>query len=135
MASDPDFLQYITEQLSGVYGLSHRKMFGEYALYMGRKVVALVCDNQLFIKPTAAYRAHLERPTEAPPYPGAKPYLLIDAALDDRELLAELIRATEREKPEPKPKSKKTQSKKARSKEPPKTEKPATRKAGPPKKR
>jgi TfoX/Sxy family transcriptional regulator of competence genes len=135
MASDPDFLQYITEQLSGVYGLSHRKMFGEYALYMGRKVVALVCDNQLFLKPTAAGRALLERPTEAPPFPGAKPYLLIDAALDDRELLAELFRATERDMPEPKPKSKKTQSKKARSKEPPKTEKPATRKAGPPKKR
>ena len=33
MASDPEFLQYVTEQLSGVYGLSHRKMFGEYALY------------------------------------------------------------------------------------------------------
>lgn len=104
MASDADFLQYVTEQLSGVYGLSHRKMFGEYALYMGRKVVALVCDNQLFLKPTAAARALLEDPTEAPPYPGAKPYFLIDSALDDRDLLAELFRATERELPEPKAK-------------------------------
>jgi TfoX/Sxy family transcriptional regulator of competence genes len=106
MASDPDFIQYITEQLSGVYGLSHREMFGEYALYMGRKVVALVCDNQLFLKPTAAARALLPHPTEAPPYPGAKPYLLIDSALDDRELLAELFRATEHEVPEPKSKAK-----------------------------
>jgi TfoX/Sxy family transcriptional regulator of competence genes len=104
MASDPDFLQYITEQLSGVYGLSHRKMFGEYALYMGRKVVALVCDNQLFLKPTAAARALMDHPTETPPFPGAKPYFLIDSALDDRELLAELFRATERELPEPRAK-------------------------------
>ena len=115
MASDPEFLQYVTEQLSGVYGLSHRKMFGEYALYMGRKVVALVCDDQLFLKPTAAGRALIEQPTEAPPFPGAKPYLLIDAALDDRDLLAELFRATERELPEPKPK---------------KTKKPGKRKPG-----
>ena len=107
MASDPDFLQYVTEQLSGVYGLSHRKMFGEYALYMGRKVVALVCDNQLFLKPTAAGRALIDDPTEAPPFSGAKPWLLIDAALDDRELLTELFRATERDLPEPKPKPKK----------------------------
>lgn len=104
MASDADFLQYVTEQLSGVYGLSHRKMFGEYALYMGRKVVALVCDNQLFLKPTEAGRALIDHPAEASPYPGAKPWLLIDAALDDRELLAELFRATEGEVPEPKPK-------------------------------
>ena len=114
MASDADFLQYITEQLSGVYGLSHRKMFGEYALYMGRKVVALVCDNQLFLKPTPAGRALLEHPTEAPPFPGAKPYLLIDSALDDRDLLAELFLATERELPEPKPK--KTKKKATRRK-------------------
>jgi TfoX/Sxy family transcriptional regulator of competence genes len=111
MASDPDFLQYITEQLSGVHGLSHRKMFGEYALYMGRKVVGLVCDNQLFLKPTAAGRALIDDPTEAPPFPGAKPWLLIDAALDDRDLLAELVRATEREVVEPKPKKRKSRSK------------------------
>lgn len=111
MASDPDFLQYILEQLSGVHGLSHRKMFGEYALYVGRKVVALVCDNQLFLKRTEAGRALLDRPTEAPPFPGAKPYLLIDAALDDRELLSELFRVTETEVAEPKPKKRKPASK------------------------
>lgn len=103
MASDPDFMQYVREQLSGVHGLSDRKMFGEYALYVGAKVVALVCDNQLFLKPTDSGRALLDDPTEAPPFPGAKPYLLLDSALDDRELLAELFAATERELPAPKP--------------------------------
>jgi TfoX/Sxy family transcriptional regulator of competence genes len=31
-------------------------MFGEYAIYCNEKVVALVCDNQVFVKPTAAGR-------------------------------------------------------------------------------
>ncbi len=29
-----------------------RKMFGEYALYVDGKVVALVCDDHLFVKLT-----------------------------------------------------------------------------------
>jgi TfoX/Sxy family transcriptional regulator of competence genes len=107
-------------------------MFGEYALYMGRKVVALVCDNQLFLKPTATGRALLEHPTEAPPYPGAKPYLLIDSALDDRDLLAELFRATERDMPEPKPKkatkARKTTKTKAKKATSPKKRKPGSSK-------
>jgi TfoX/Sxy family transcriptional regulator of competence genes len=104
MASDPGFVQFICEQLHDVRDISHRKMFGEYAIYIGHKVVALVCDNQLFVKPTAAGRALLPHPVEAPPYPGAKPHFLLDAEVDDREFLAALFRATEREVPEPKPK-------------------------------
>jgi TfoX/Sxy family transcriptional regulator of competence genes len=104
MASEAGFVDFVCEQLRGVGGVSQRKMFGEYAIYVGRKVVALVCDDQLFLKPTAAGRALLADPVEAPPYPGAKPYFVIDEHLDDAELLAELFRATERELPEPKPK-------------------------------
>lgn len=104
MASDPDFVQYVCGQADGVRGLSYRKMFGEYALYLHGKVVALVCDDQLYVKPTAAGRALLERPVESPPFPGAKPWLLIDEQLEDRELMGKLLRATERELPAPKQK-------------------------------
>lgn len=107
MASDPGLVQFICEQLRGVGEVSHRKMFGEYAIYVGNKVVALVCDDRLFLKPTAAGRALLETPVEAPPYPGAKPYFLVDAYVDDAEFLSTLFRATEREVPEPKPKRRK----------------------------
>ncbi|HEX7051374.1 MAG TPA: TfoX/Sxy family protein [Longimicrobiales bacterium] len=107
MASDPGLVQFICEQLRGVGEVSHRKMFGEYAIYVGNKVVALVCDDRLFLKPTAAGRALLEAPVEAPPYPGAKPYFLVDAYVDDAEFLSTLFRATEREVPEPKPKRRK----------------------------
>lgn len=104
MASDAEFMRYVAEQLGGVPELSYRKMFGEYAVYVGAKVVALVCDNQLFLKPTAAGRALLGSPVEAPPYPGARPFYRVDEQLDDGEFMAALLLATEREVPAPKPK-------------------------------
>ncbi len=104
MASDPAFVTFVCKQLAAVDALSTRKMFGEYALYAGPKVVALVCDNQLFVKPTAAGRVLLGDPVEAAPYPGAKACFLIDEQLDDTALMAALILATERELPMPKAK-------------------------------
>lgn len=104
MASDPGFVEFVLEQLREVDNVSQRKMFGEHAVYVGRKVVALICRNQLFLKPTASGRTLLGTPMEAPPYPGAKPYFVVDEHLDDPEFLGELFRATEAEVPEPKPK-------------------------------
>ena len=104
MASSPEFVQYVCGQAAALAGLSYRKMFGEYALYLHGKVVALVCDDQLFVKPTAAGRALLEHPAEASPFPGAKPHFLIDEQLEDQELIVRLLRATESEVPAPKQK-------------------------------
>ena len=88
--------------------VSHRRMFGEFAVYCDGKVVALVCDNQFFLKPTDAGKALLERVKEAPPYPGAKPYYLIDAQLDDAEAAAAIVRATADALPAPKVKTAKS---------------------------
>jgi DNA transformation protein and related proteins len=108
MASDLSFVEYVRDQINADGQISFRKMFGEYAIYHGEKVVALVCDNQLFVKPTAAGRSMIANPVEAPPYPKAKPYFLIDEQLDDRDWLAGLICATANELPLPKPKKSKT---------------------------
>jgi TfoX/Sxy family transcriptional regulator of competence genes len=102
VASDIGFVEYVCEQIRGAGKVSHRRMFGEFAVYCDGKVVALVCDNQLFLKPTAAGKALLERVKEAPPYPGAKPYYLIDAQLDDAEAAAAIVRATADALPLPK---------------------------------
>ena len=106
MASDASLVDYICTQIANAPDVSSRKMFGEYAIYCGAKVVALVCDNQLFVKPTDAGRAILGDPIEAPPYPGAKPHYLIDDLddLDDAEALTRLFIETSRVLPEPKPK-------------------------------
>jgi TfoX/Sxy family transcriptional regulator of competence genes len=105
MASDIGFVEYVCEQIRGAGHVSHRRMFGEFAVYCDGKVVALVCDNQFFLKPTAPGKALLDRVKEAPPYPGAKPYYLIDAQLDDAEAAAAIVRATADALPMPKVKT------------------------------
>jgi TfoX/Sxy family transcriptional regulator of competence genes len=45
-------MEYICEQIAEAGNISYKKMFGEYAVYCDEKVVAFVCDNQLFVKPT-----------------------------------------------------------------------------------
>ena len=105
MASDIGFVEYVCEQIRGAGHVSHRRMFGEFAVYCDGKVVALVCDNQLFLKPTAPGKALLGRVKEAPPYPGARPYYLIDAQLDDADAAAAIVRATAEALPMPKAKT------------------------------
>ena len=104
MASDLSFVEYVREQMAGAGSISFRKMFGEYAVYCDGKVVALVCDNQLFVKMTPVGTAMLARVKEGMPYPGAKPWIAADEYLDDEELLARLIRETAKVLPAPKPK-------------------------------
>src|SRR5512133_565344 len=108
MATDQNTMDFLLDQLSATGSVSSKKMFGEYCLYFDGKPVALVCDDQLFLKPTEAGRAMLKQVVEGSPYPGAKPHLLITGDLwDEREWLCELVRATARELPLPKPKVKK----------------------------
>ena len=104
MATDLEFMEFLADQMAGAGEISYRKMFGEYAVYLDGKVVALVCDNRLFVKPTAAGRAYSGAPVEAPAYPGAKNSFLIEDAFEDREWISELIRITARDLPAPKPK-------------------------------
>ncbi len=106
MSSDLNFVKFIAEQMKDAGNISFRKMFGEYAIYCNQKVVALVCDNQLFVKPTEAGRSFIGDAVEAPPYPGAKMYFLIEDKIENREWLGELIRVTADELPEPKRKKK-----------------------------
>lgn len=105
MASSKDFVDFISEQLRSLIGVSFRKMFGEYAVYCNSKVVALICDNRFFVKPTPGGRAFIGNPVEAPAYPGAKNSFLIEDTLDDADWLSELVQITFNELPEPKKKS------------------------------
>lgn len=101
MASDLSFVEYVRDQISGAGQVSFKKMFSGYAIYCDGKVVALVRNNQFFVKPTAAGRAKLGNVVEAPPYPGAKPYLLIGEQLDDHQSISEIIKLTASELPVP----------------------------------
>lgn len=115
MASDINFVKFVVDQIDKSCDVSYRMMFGEYALYSNAKVVALICDDQLFVKPTDAGRKFIGDVVEAPPYPGAKLSFLIDDMLEDPERLSELIRLTENELPVPKPRKKRKKKKKKKT--------------------
>ena len=108
VASKQSTVDFLLDQLAGAGDVTARKMFGEFCLYYSGKPVALVCDDQLFVKPTPEGGELVGTASEAPPYPGAKPYLLISADLwEDRDWLGELIRTTASQLPEPKPRRRK----------------------------
>ncbi|GMV31101.1 MAG: hypothetical protein AMXMBFR59_32260 [Rhodanobacteraceae bacterium] len=115
MATHQSFVDYVAEQSQLAGSLTFKRMFGEYALYLGGKVVAFACDNSLFIKAspeTAALTASLP---QRPPYPGAKDYPVADELLDEPDQLRALLLATERAMPLPKPGSAKPKATKSRS--------------------
>lgn len=104
MASKQHVADYATDQIRGAGQVRSQKMFGEYAIYCDERVVALLCDNELYIRPTEGGRSFIGDVTEAPPYPGAKPHFLVTERLDDRDWLTELVLITAKEVPLPKPK-------------------------------
>jgi TfoX/Sxy family transcriptional regulator of competence genes len=103
MATRQGTIDFILEQIEGAGAVSARKMFGEYALYLGEKTVALVCDGQLFVKPTAAGREFIGEVVEGYAFTGAKASFLITGdRWEDRDWLKRLIQITAEELPEPK---------------------------------
>ena len=111
MASDQSLVDYLIGKMEEAGEVTARKMFGEYGLYCDGKIFALVCDNALFIKPTPAGRIFTGTPTEAPPYPGARPsFMIAEEKWDDREWLGHLVRVTLADLPAPKPKKKRVRS-------------------------
>ena len=104
MATDRRTVDYLVDQMAAAGAVTARPMFGEYGVYCDGKMIAIIGDEQLFIKPTVGGRALARDAKEASPYPGAKPHLLIDAdRWEDQEWLANLVRVTAAELPAPKP--------------------------------
>lgn len=80
-------------------------MFGEYALYANDKVVALVCDDQLFVKIVPASAELEELCEKGVPYPGARPhYVVEEQQLSQLPQLPALLIATADSLPKPKKK-------------------------------
>ena len=85
MASNPDFVQYIADQCAKAGEITVKKMFGDYGIYCDGIIFGLICDNRFYLKPTEAG---------------------IDD-VDDCDYVSELVQATCKELPMPKPKRKK----------------------------
>ncbi|MBR3391609.1 MAG: TfoX/Sxy family protein [Firmicutes bacterium] len=100
MASSKEYLDFILEQLSGLDGISHRAMMGEYIIYFRDKIVGGIYDDRLLVKDTKAARELLPQAPREEPYPGAKAMLLVED-VDDRGLLTGLLTAMYGELPLP----------------------------------
>lgn len=105
MATSQGTIDFLLDQLSDLNSASAKKMFGEYCFYLDGKPVGLVCDDLLFLKPTAAGRTMLSEVVEASPYPKARLHFQIDPdAWEDADWLCQLVMASARALPMPKPK-------------------------------
>ena len=111
MATRQSTIDLLLEQIAAAGDVSARKMFGEYGVYCDGKIVALVCNDQVFVKPTEKGQVFAQEAELIPAYRGAKPSLLIEAdRWEDADWLAELIRITAAERPAPKPRRQKKPS-------------------------
>lgn len=103
MASNPDFVNYICEQLEGLGAVRSRKMFGEYMVYLNDKPVVIICDDRPMVKMLPCLEELLKGRPIQPPYEGAKDHYLLDP--DDRDTLREAVRLAEEVTPLPKKKA------------------------------
>jgi TfoX/Sxy family transcriptional regulator of competence genes len=104
MATQQPTIDFLLEQATGAGVVTAKPMFGDYGVYVDGKMIGLVCDDQLFVKPRLSGRAHAEPVSDVPPYPGAKAHMLIAAdRWDDAEWLGDLLRVTAAELATPKP--------------------------------
>lgn len=108
MASRPETLAFLLDQIGALGGVRTRRMFGEYCVYLDDKPTAFVCDDQLFVKITDAGSALLPAPVLGQPYPGAKPYFMLRPdEWEDRDALCRLLAATAGALPPPRPTARK----------------------------
>lgn len=105
MASNIEFVQYVCEQIDKAGFISYRMMFGDYCIYCDKKPVGLVCDNQFFVKITPQGKKAFPGLPKAAPYPGAKPYFLVED-VDNAKTAARLVKMTAKQIPAPKPRGK-----------------------------
>ena len=53
MATQQRTIDYLIEQSTRAGTVSAKPMFGEFGVYVDGKMIGSVCDDQLFVKPTA----------------------------------------------------------------------------------
>lgn len=108
MATSQATIDTILSLYTGGGELSAKRMFGEVGLYLDGKMIALLCDDTFFVKPTPGGRELLGPCEEGSPYPGAKPCLKPDAkALASGGRFDALLDTTWKELPMPKKKARK----------------------------
>ena len=103
MASSKGYLEFVLDQLSGLRGITHRAMMGEYIIYYQGKVIGGIYDDRFLVKNTASARQLMPDAPLEMPYEGGSPMILVED-IDDREFLEKLFDSMVDELPAPKTK-------------------------------
>jgi TfoX/Sxy family transcriptional regulator of competence genes len=102
MATQQETVNAILARAGDALELEARKMFGEYGIYLEGRIVALICDETLFVKDLPTAREHLGTVQARPPYPHAKPHLVVPVSFQEEDgRLEELFRALAKVLPPP----------------------------------
>ena len=97
MASTNQYLEFVLDLLGELDDVEHRKMMGEYVLYIRGKVIGGIYDDRFLLKVTPASERLLPDAPRAIPYEGAKEMLLVE--IEDRDALCDVVSAMWEELP------------------------------------
>lgn len=105
MATSEEYIKFVSDRADKFGSVRHRKMFGEYMLYIDDKPVFTVCDNTVFVKELKNIESIMSDSERGYPYEGAKEAYIVD--IENDKLLENLIPVLLDVVPVPKPKKKK----------------------------
>ena len=106
MATQNENADFILQKLSDPRRVSVRSMFGEYAIYADGKVAGFICDDLLYVKIVPASQELESICEKGPPYPGAKPYYIVEEVqLSTIQNLPSILAAVAKSVPEKKKKA------------------------------
>ncbi|MCL1901801.1 MAG: transcriptional regulator [Firmicutes bacterium] len=83
MATTVDYIEFVCGQIAGAGEIRHKKMFGEYMVYVDDRPVLLVCDNIVFVKILPFLDDVMGGAEKGFPYKGAKEHYILD--IDDSD--------------------------------------------------
>lgn len=109
-ASTEDFAKTVVASMDVGNSITYGRMFSGFCIYCDLKVVGIVCEDELFIKPTEEGRAFLgDKVCESAvgPKKGRPWFLIKEAEMSNKAWISEFIKITADALPLPKPKKKK----------------------------
>jgi len=104
MATNLEFVEYVCDQINGTGAVRYKKMFGEYMVYVNEKPILLVCNDIVYVKILQCLNALCVECDKGIPYKGAKEHYVL--AVDNAELLEQIVDILEQVTPLPKPRRK-----------------------------
>lgn len=89
MACTSEFIDFVCEILSPLGEVRHRKMMGDYVIYLNEKCVITACDNCAYVKKLDCIAKLMADAETGCPYEGAKECYILD--FTDQRKIREII--------------------------------------------